>query len=46
MKNSVQKKIAKALNSNVDLNKKSLVMKKSWDDVANLLKVEKAGKQK
>ncbi|BBF44581.1 hypothetical protein lbkm_3295 [Lachnospiraceae bacterium KM106-2] len=33
-------KIARSLSPNVGLNRKALVMKKSWDEVANMLKSE------
>lgn len=46
MKQSMQQKLARKLNANVDLNRKVLGMKRSWDDVATLLKIDKTTKKK
>lgn len=45
MKVSVKGKLARALNGNMGLNKKSLLLKKSWDEVSNLLKSDKDKKK-
>ena len=37
MKKSIKSNIAKATNSNNELNKKALQMKKSWDEVEGIL---------
>ena len=46
MKQNMQRKLARKFNANVDLNRKVLGMKRSWDDVAALLKIEKTSKKK
>lgn len=46
MKKSVKDKVAKMLSGNTNLNKKTLQMKKSWDEVDNLLKSAKTNTAK
>lgn len=46
MKKTIKSKISRALGSNVDLNKKALTMKQSWDEVDHLLKSEKHNNKK
>ena len=43
MKKSFKMQISKALGGNVELNKKAVRIKRSWDEVANLIT---KGKQK
>ena len=38
---NIKGKISKVFNSNVELNRKALNLKKSWDEVSTLLKIEK-----
>ncbi|WMJ85385.1 hypothetical protein [Anaerocolumna sp. MB42-C2] len=43
MKNSFKMQLSKALSGNVELNKKAVLVKRSWDEVAGLIT---KGKQK
>lgn len=44
--NTIKNKIARQLNGNMDLNRKTLAIKRSWDEVSKVLKVEKDQKKK
>lgn len=46
MKETWRGKIARMSNGNIELNKKALVLKKSWDEVAGMLKAPQGGKKK
>lgn len=46
MKNSMKSKLSKVLGYNTELNKKALTVKKSWDEVENLLKTTNKGNKK
>ncbi len=37
---SIKNKLSRKFNANVDLNKKALNLKRSWDEVATLLRVD------
>lgn len=46
MKKSLQNQISKALGGNVELNKKALNLKRSWDEVQSIVGKDKNQKPK
>lgn len=46
MGSSLKHSLANAFSNNRKLNKKALQIKKSWDEVANLIHADKVGKKK
>ncbi len=42
----IKKNISRKLGSNVDLNRKALSLRRSWNEVASLLQVDKGNKKK
>lgn len=46
LSNSWKAKLARATSGNIELNKKALKMKKSWDEVEKLLQPNKKTKKK
>lgn len=46
MKNNIKRSLSRKLGYNVELNKRALGLKKSWDEITTVLKIEKDSKKK